>query len=509
MFKMLIVDDEEIEREGMARFIPWSKYGIELVGTAWNGVDGFEQIQSKQPDIVLTDIKMPVMNGIELIKKTKESFPGIRFIVLSGYGEFEYTSKAMEQGIRYYVLKPCDEKRIMEVVEKVKAEITEAREKKQEENDYYFTVRRLLPRAREEIFRNMLLGREQIPKENDFFLKEIGNEQIKIQLLALHNMDKGFDSVEQFILENVLTELLGEKKILLSTTIQNNILFLMEQSEDEKIKLAVERARKEYRRVQAYPVYAAVSREGTIREVRELYGQIRELFHIEELDRTIDYLKYGQLGEMQCLEKNIFDYQALKKAEKYSDILFEVYLAFVKMKMKQYNMKQIREVCRLTMKNIFESTGRGIRKLDLEQFEEEWELFKYIADLVEERKQMGNPGREKEQERMKQILQAVYQNLTNTNLSIQYLAKEILYMNEDYFGRFFYRQQNIKFSSYLLEVRINMAMRILAYAPEIRIADLAELVGYASDGQYFSKMFRKTAGMTPTEYRDMLRQKKA
>ena len=75
MYKLLIVDDEDIEREGMAQFIPWENYEIQLAGTAWNGVEGFQKIQAEEPDIVLTDIKMPVMDGIELIKKTKESFP--------------------------------------------------------------------------------------------------------------------------------------------------------------------------------------------------------------------------------------------------------------------------------------------------------------------------------------------------------------------------------------------------------------------------------------------------
>lgn len=104
MYRLLIVDDEELEREGMAEFIPWKEYDIELVGTAWNGVEGLEKIKKLQPDIVITDIKMPVMDGIELIRKAKRLYPDIVFIVLSGYGEYEYTSQAMEEGVRHYIL---------------------------------------------------------------------------------------------------------------------------------------------------------------------------------------------------------------------------------------------------------------------------------------------------------------------------------------------------------------------------------------------------------------------
>ena len=120
MYKLLIVDDEKIEREGMAELIPWESYGIELAGTAWNGQDGYEQVLKVHPDIVMTDIKMPVMDGLELIRRLKEEFPDIEVIVLSGYGEYEYTSQAMELGIKYYIFKQCDEERMFRVIEKLK-----------------------------------------------------------------------------------------------------------------------------------------------------------------------------------------------------------------------------------------------------------------------------------------------------------------------------------------------------------------------------------------------------
>ena len=101
------------------------------------------------PDIVITDIKMPVMNGIELIRKTREDFPDIVFIVLSGYGEYEYTSRAMELGVRHYILKPCDEAKIVEVIGKVTEELKVREEKKRKEDDMRTQVKRLAPRARE------------------------------------------------------------------------------------------------------------------------------------------------------------------------------------------------------------------------------------------------------------------------------------------------------------------------------------------------------------------------
>ena len=107
--------------------------------------------------------------------------------------------------------------------------------------------------------------------------------------------------------------------------------------------------------------------------------------------------------------------------------------------------------------------------------------------------------------RMQEILEVIYCNLTNTELNIQYMAKEILFMNEDYFGRLFGKTMQVKFSTYLEEVRIRMAKRLFSYDTDMKIADLTELVGYPSDGQYFSKIFRKLCGKTPSEYREKLK----
>ena len=96
MEKLLIVDDEEIELDGMTELIDWPSYGYELVGTAINGKRGLALIQEKQPDIVITDIKMPVMDGLAMIRAAQEQHVDSVFVVLSGDGDYEYTSQAMQ-----------------------------------------------------------------------------------------------------------------------------------------------------------------------------------------------------------------------------------------------------------------------------------------------------------------------------------------------------------------------------------------------------------------------------
>lgn len=121
--KVYLADDERFTRDGISQLIPWEELGLQLMGTGADGQAAFKDIASYVPDIVITDIKMPKMDGIELIQTVTSQYPHIKFVVLSGYGEFELASQAMRHGVKYYLLKPCDEQEIIDVLQKVIEEI--------------------------------------------------------------------------------------------------------------------------------------------------------------------------------------------------------------------------------------------------------------------------------------------------------------------------------------------------------------------------------------------------
>ena len=127
VYRILIVDDEIIERTAMEELVNWQSIGAVLAGSARNGKEALHKIDELTPDIVITDIKMPVMDGLELIEKARSSYPDIVFVVLSGYGEFEYTSRAMENGIKHYILKPVDSAKVLETSVKAMKDVDEIR----------------------------------------------------------------------------------------------------------------------------------------------------------------------------------------------------------------------------------------------------------------------------------------------------------------------------------------------------------------------------------------------
>ncbi|MBO9607294.1 MAG: response regulator [Paenibacillaceae bacterium] len=123
MYRLMIVEDEAVIREGLIEQIPWQRYGFQVIGEAGNGKDAMELIPWVRPDIILTDIVMPVMGGIDLIAWAKEHFPGIKLVVLSGYHEFEYARKCIEYQALGYLLKPTDTQEIEAMFRRAKEEL--------------------------------------------------------------------------------------------------------------------------------------------------------------------------------------------------------------------------------------------------------------------------------------------------------------------------------------------------------------------------------------------------
>lgn len=123
-YKLLIIDDEPLVRFGLRSTIKWSDYNIEVVGEAENGIDGLEKIKALQPHIVLTDVKMPLLDGLQMIEKARLLNEEVEFIILSGYGEFEYAKKAFQHDVVNYLLKPIANEEliatILRVIDRIK-----------------------------------------------------------------------------------------------------------------------------------------------------------------------------------------------------------------------------------------------------------------------------------------------------------------------------------------------------------------------------------------------------
>ena len=484
MYTLLIVDDEEIEREGMAQFIPWDSYEIKVVSTARNGAEGLEKIAKFRPDLAIVDIKMPVMNGIEMIRQAKEQYPDMTFVVLSGYGDYEFTSQAMELGVRHYILKPCDESKMIPVLNKAFAELEEARKKNARSEKLETEARLLKPYAREQLFRDLLLGKAQASSGARQLVHELGGEQRMVLLLDFR-LKCGFDSLERYVVGNMLGDLLPDGTLLMTTGVDRDVLVLADAMAESSVETAVQVLKKEFKRFETLPMLSSASRTGTLAELSVLFRQAQELLQLNMDENEPALLRPSRNAALPETVNEIFDLEALRQTGSYEELLQELAFSFAKMEAKDYRPQQRQKLCELAWKLLFEDKAAPEDSLPA------W------ADALTAAWNHPQPDA-----RSREIFLAIYENLPEPEFSLQTIAQQRLFMSEDHLRRIFSQMTGNRFSAYLEHCRITQARRLLEFQPDMKISRLAELVGYPLDGQYFSKVFRKICGVTPTEYRN-------
>lgn len=484
MYTLLIVDDEEIEREGMAQFIPWDSYEIKVVSTARNGAEGLEKIAKFRPDLAIVDIKMPVMNGIEMIRQAKEQYPDMTFVVLSGYGDYEFTSQAMELGVRHYILKPCDESKMIPVLNKAFAELEEARKKNARSEKLETEARLLKPYAREQLFRDLLLGKAQASSGARQLVDELGGEQRMVLLLDFR-LKCGFDSLERYVVGNMLGDLLPDGTLLMTTGVDRDVLVLADAMAESSVETAVQVLKKEFKRFETLPMLSSASRTGTLAELSVLFRQAQELLQLNMDENEPALLRPSRNAALPETVNEIFDLEALRQTGSYEELLQELAFSFAKMEAKDYRPQQRQKLCELAWKLLFEDKAAPEDSLPA------W------ADALTAAWNHPQPDA-----RSREIFLAIYENLPEPEFSLQTIAQQRLFMSEDHLRRIFSQMTGNRFSAYLEHCRITQAQRLLEFQPDMKISRLAELVGYPLDGQYFSKVFRKICGVTPTEYRN-------
>ena len=182
MYRLLIVEDEEIIRRGLKSNIPWAEMDFEVVGEAENGRIALDIIPALQPDVVLTDIRMPVVDGVELMSVLKDRNPDIKIVILSGYSDFEYARKGIEFGAYSYILKPTRKSSIKEVFTRLKSEIDNISRKNAEFEDLIKKVQSTVPSIEAEHGKKPIMA----PAVNRIvkFLKENYNRKISLNEVA-------------------------------------------------------------------------------------------------------------------------------------------------------------------------------------------------------------------------------------------------------------------------------------------------------------------------------------
>ena len=167
LYRVLLVDDEENIREGISRKMDWQGLGFSLAGEASNGRDALELAEEILPDVVLTDIKMPFMDGLELCGSLAELLPVSKFVIFSGFDDFEYAKQAIRRNVSEYILKPINADELSAVLRRLKAELDREREERRDTERLRIRYTENLPVLQELFYANLLSGRIELGKEQE------------------------------------------------------------------------------------------------------------------------------------------------------------------------------------------------------------------------------------------------------------------------------------------------------------------------------------------------------
>jgi two-component system response regulator YesN len=252
MYKLLIIDDEIWARRVIKKLLPWQDLSLELVGEAWDGEEGIEMIEKLQPHIVITDMKMPGLDGVDLLKTLSETFKEIKIIAMSGYNDFVYLKQAISSRAIDYLLKPVDGNELIEALKKAIASLekekTTSIEKlgllrlldDDEKMSYYLSEQRKM----DEALMDFNHGRsEKIIRRLGLFFQ---GEEDRVFKLISHNIIK---TLEHFIASNnyelkgVLPKeaLLGLESSKTAKEIMTNLIEVLEQSIKKMVYLNQEK----------------------------------------------------------------------------------------------------------------------------------------------------------------------------------------------------------------------------------------------------------------------------
>lgn len=506
-YKLLIADDEENIRNGLKYIIDWEQEGFKLCGEATNGKEAYEQIIDLRPNLVMLDIKMPGMSGIEVVEKIndyclKNDITPPSFIILSGYSEFDYAKAAVNLGVKFYLLKPVDEDELLKNVRQIKNEIEQTRILKE---DSQIAAKMS---TKEFILKMFQTGNMNIPenlKRTAFFENEDTSSYCVIIFNLNYYPKEHADELEKS-LNNYFS--FFTKEILINN---NSILVLLKTLNEQAINNCIERA-------------AKLNTERTYICKGDLFSGIEGL--LKSYNQALSFEKYlFFISKDNCVDSKLSVIQSNNTTQEFIESTIENLIFYIETYDKPHMEKTLEEINRLfsdvnnneniIKKNfiyiLIELRNRLEKKypereitdgntldvvpkiLDFNTFEEAFSFFKHVLNNFIENFNFNTT----ESIIVKVI--AYIKNNYASDLKLETLGEKFN-CNSAYLGKKFKKYTGVQFNTYLDDLRIEIAKDKLINT-NLKIYQISKLVGYLNTDYFFMK-FKKKTGLTPKEFKN-------
>lgn len=536
MIKVFLVEDEIVIREGLQRMIPWGEYGFELVGEAGDGEIALPVIREKKPDILITDIKMPFMDGLDLCKIVKKELPSTKIIIVSGYDDFDYAQQAISLGVESYLLKPISKLKFIEVLQEIRTKCENENLKRTYYNKFKNEIQEYEQLSRRDFFDTLVSGQVNLRtlyEKAEKLQLDITAQAYNIVLFSMNSIGK--DNViqdgytqETAWLQNHLDQLFSQRKEYLlfrNQIFSYAVLIKGEKNRIHTLTLECAETLKTFFHEGGDQIEWFICDGTVVERLSMLSESYQEAMHkfaarylskyrrgvysadTPETDIAGDEMKLKNIDTNMLNPEIIHNFLSKALPDEVNDFAKNYINMIGEEALKSKIFRQY------ILLNVHFSTVSFIQKLGYDKSE----LDQFLAGIVTDPSATSDYGEnqikkilkkgiqvrdESTKGRYKSVLESaitfIEKNYTDDSISLNKVACAAN-VSANHFSALFSQEMKKTFIEYLTELRMDKAKQLLRCTDK-RSGEIAMEVGY-KDSHYFSFLFKKTQGITPSDYR--------
>lgn len=535
MLKVIIIDDESLVRLGLKSMIHWEELGYEIVGEASNGQLGFDLIMKTNPDIVISDIKMPVMDGLEMMRQVVKMNLKPEFIILSGYNEFNLVKQAMKQGAAEYLIKlDLEPDLLANVLETVREKIRQEREQINQAGWFTKSLQENLAVLREDFFKQMihrpLQNQLEIYERAKNLSIEFNDYVLGVLLVKLNNLNvlEKYDSNEIGALEvsliNIINEIINDTfKGYTFTWNRGEFIGIFSGNDDlcaavyhEKTNSMADRLVQVVKQYFNFAIIIGISKLHqdyqelaqayfeSCRAVQDsFYSHLKPVVFFEEMVQENEEREFVELKDIKTKIPRAIE---LFEIENLRQFFKNVYSILTQKKIARsracelcfqivYSISCADNLDETAVKEIMgpaDSFYENILKLDTLP-----EMMNWLMNLEQKLCHILTKNEEQKNNRLISKAKKFIMEHYAEEMSLTEVASA-LNISPGYFSTLFRQYTGMCFTDYVTENKIHHAQKLLRET-DMKIYEISNMLGFQS-AYYFSKVFKKVTGMTPREF---------
>ncbi|MEK3912359.1 response regulator [Paenibacillus sp. FSL H7-0331] len=524
MYKVAIIDDEVIIIRGLSKNIDWQGNGFELVGSASDGEEGLKLIAEQRPQLIITDIRMPFVDGFELTEQVVRNYPDTKIIMLTSYDDFEFAKRALQLKVFDYLLKPVDSDKLLETAKRA-----------MKEREYECTMKQKvvegMPLLKQRFLEKLIDGKltpKEIGSGSDFLDLQLAASHYAVILLKADDysypeyQNRFGKEVLKYCVLNVSEETLANLgRGLVFNSFEDEVVLIVcaeggqEEAEQHAYEIA-ETIRGNVEKFLKTTVTAGIgSAYGQAAEIAFSYQGARsalEFRHIVGTNRVLTVADTGDAPHKKSVELNVLEKELAVKVKLGLEgealaLLSSMEQAIIKSH--TVSLSRMRLIGVEITVLLYKELEEQAKQLDdfyavytkQQQMQTVYEIFASIRQLVIELVTIVNDQRDHQ---MKKVIHraVAYMELhyDQEGLSLQDVSS-VVHISPTYLSIIFKKEKNINFSDFLYQLRMNKAMELLRMS-DLKSYEVAEKVGYRNP-QYFSVCFKKYTGISPSEFKQV------